>query len=147
MGHLGVQYGVAASPPHIDHIGIVVHDADKACEFYRGLGFTVRHDEVLEHIAVRLVYLDSRPIMIQLVQPIGEGAVAQFLTDRGEGLHHICFVVDTIDDFLHDHPAEIAPVFQGGRGRAACFVASEPNRVLVELTEHTPRIVPAESAR
>lgn len=139
---------MATSTNRLDHVGIAVHDADSASEFYRDkFGFDVSHDEILETIGVRLVYLNTGATMIQLVQPIGPGAISDYLADKGEGLHHLCIGVQDIPDFLGSNVSEAADVFQGGRDRPACFIVSRPNNVLIELTENNPRLLGADKTR
>jgi len=82
----------------IDHVAIIVRNLDEALAFYRdalGLDVTERRDVPEEGVEVASLPLaQSR---IELVQPLSdEGGVARFLEKRGEGLHHICLVVDDI---------------------------------------------------
>jgi methylmalonyl-CoA epimerase len=82
----------------LDHIAIVVRSLDEALTFYRdalGLDVTERR-EVLEE-GVEIASLPLARGTIELVRPLSdEGGVARFLEKRGEGLHHICLVVDDI---------------------------------------------------
>ena len=125
----------------LDHVGIVVADADKAAEYYRdALGIPVLHDERLSPVGVRLVYLDMGEPMLQLVEPIGPGNVRDHFEAHGEGLHHLCFAVHDIPRLLAVLPGEGGnKVFQGGRERLACFLRATPNGVLIEVTELTRR--------
>lgn len=82
----------------IDHVAIIVRNLDEALAFYRdalGLDVTERRDVPEEGVEVASLSLaQSR---IELVRPLSdEGGVARFLEKRGEGLHHICLVVDNI---------------------------------------------------
>lgn len=82
----------------IDHVAIIVRNLDEALAFYRdalGLDVTERRDVPEEGVEVASLPLaQSR---IELVRPLSdEGGVARFLEKRGEGLHHICLVVDNI---------------------------------------------------
>ena len=107
-------------------------------EFYRSkFDLEVAHDETLDKVAVRLVYLDAGPTMVQLVEPIGPGPINDHLIENGEGVHHLCFQVDDIGRFLDQNPEESVDVFVGGRGRPACFLTSTPNNVTIELVEVT----------
>jgi methylmalonyl-CoA/ethylmalonyl-CoA epimerase len=126
----------------IDHVAVAVTDADAASAYYREhLGLAVAHDERLPAIGVRLMYLragttQTADTMVQLVQPIGDGPVADFLAEHGEGLHHVCFAVPALDDALDVLPGESGTgVFAGGRGRRACFLSARPGGALIELTE------------
>jgi methylmalonyl-CoA/ethylmalonyl-CoA epimerase len=126
----------------IDHVAVAVWDADAALgHFTRVLGLRVVHDEALPHVGVRLVYLSTdgtvgSAAVIQLVQPIAATAVRDHLSAHGEGLHHICFTVDNIDEVLAALPPEDAgAVFVGGRARRCAFLGSSPSGLRVELTE------------
>lgn len=125
----------------IDHVGVVVRDIDKTRAAYvRDLGLEPDGEEVVDSVNARLAYLkcpgDHQPTCLQLVQPIGPGPVADFLADHGEGLHHVCFGVPNISHALQqiDGEADTA-IFQGGRGRMACFLGTRPGNLLIELTQ------------
>lgn len=82
----------------IHHVGIVVHSADKALEFYRdALGLPVTADKVIEDQGVRGVLLQIGNSEIELLEPTRDDTgVARFLANRGEGMHHICFESDDV---------------------------------------------------
>jgi len=121
----------------VDHIAIAVHDIDASLPYYRDeLCLPLIHDERLPAVGVRLTYLQVGNTMVQLVQPLGEGAIAQFLAARGEGLHHICFAVHDIPEALNRLTGEAgARVFMGGRERRCAFLLNQPNGLITELTE------------
>lgn len=150
-GPSGQASGDLSSARCLDHVGIVVADADIAANsFMESLGLEIEHDERLSNIGVRLVYLACRTrsslggpsSTIQLVQPIGPGPVADHLAEYGEGLHHVCFGVTVLDAVLR-RSGEVSPQpFLGGKGKRACFLARRASGVLVELVEQqqvTPR--------
>lgn len=126
----------------VDHIAVAVHDAELATHWYRNsLGMNVVGDELVSAAGVRLVYLATESndaTTVQLVQPVAPGAVAEFLSVRGEGLHHVCFVVDDIAQVLERLGEAPGGIFRGGRGRRACFLTQQPNGIAVELTEAEP---------
>ncbi|OGO59564.1 MAG: hypothetical protein A2V85_06470 [Chloroflexi bacterium RBG_16_72_14] len=85
---------------------------------------------------IRLAYLDLGDTTIQLVQPLRNGAISEWLDLHGEGLHHICFLVDDVTrtlDALDDQGRRFT--YLGGRGADVCFIDEAPCGVLVELTE------------
>ena len=46
---------------------------------------------------MRLTYLDAGNAFLQLVEPLDPAsALATWLDEHGEGLHHICFGVDDV---------------------------------------------------
>ncbi|MFJ4207979.1 VOC family protein [Paenarthrobacter sp. NPDC089675] len=125
----------------IDHVAIAVKDADQALGYYVDrLGLKVVGDEIADDPGVRLVYLSVGADRIQLVQPLRPGPVADWIHERGEGLHHICFEVEDIESVLFDMPQEVhRSIFRGGRKRRACFLGDTPEGVNLELTESQPK--------
>ena len=136
----------------IDHVAIATHDADAAAKWYVDtLGMRVVGDEVVPAAGVRLVYLSPGSLhpdqssMVQLAQPVGEGNMKRFLETNGEGFHHLCFTVDSIEDVIVPLGQSTETLFMGGRDRRACFLDDQPLGILVELTETQPvreRIAP-----
>lgn len=129
----------------IDHVGVAVDDAEAAILAYASLGLSVTHDELLPDVGVRLVYLspDHTTIgmeasTVQLVQPVGPGAVHEWMLEHGEGIHHICFAIDDVIAYLESTGADGAAVFRGGRGRRACFMRGTTHGAIIELTESEP---------
>lgn len=82
----------------IDHVAIIVRNLDEALAFYRdALGLDVIERRDVPEEGVEVASLPLAQSRIELVQPLSdEGGVARFLEKRGEGLHHICLVVDDI---------------------------------------------------
>jgi methylmalonyl-CoA/ethylmalonyl-CoA epimerase len=122
----------------LDHIAVLVRDTDAALAFYRDrLGLVVHSNEVIESPHVRLTYLDAGNAYVQLVEPLaGATALAAWLREHGEGLHHICFGVDDVPAAvreLSDPGADI--VLGSGRGRVSAFVTARDNGVRIECTE------------
>jgi methylmalonyl-CoA/ethylmalonyl-CoA epimerase len=123
----------------LDHVAIVVRDTDEALRFYRDhLGLRVVSSEEIPAPRVRLTHLDAGNAYVQLVEPLtADSALAQWLDEHGEGLHHLCFGVD-------DVPASIAELSDvgssvtlgSGRGRVSGFVATTASHgAAIELTE------------
>ena len=86
----------------IHHIGIVVRSLDEAYGFYRdALGLPVHREAVIQDQGVRAALLTIGESEIELLEPIApDTGVARFLANRGEGLHHLCFQTDDIDQEL-----------------------------------------------
>lgn len=126
----------------LDHIAIVVSDTDQALAFYRDtLGLPLLFSEVLEEQAVRLTHLDLGNTHLQLVQPLKDDhPLRDYLRQRGEGLHHLCFEVENVPQTMDALPSrglasrDPAPR-RGPRGRQAAFIRPETTRgVLLEIT-------------
>jgi len=83
----------------IHHIGIAVKSLDEALRFYsETLGLTVHKQATVEQQGVKAALLTIGESEIELLEPLGpETPVGRFLERRGEGLHHLCFQTDGID--------------------------------------------------
>lgn len=131
--------------PTLDHIGIAVRSLD-AAKIYEVLGLTVDHVETVDTQKVRTAFLSAGEANLELLEPTGpDSAVAKFIEKRGEGIHHLCFRVESIEAHLADLRAQgyrlinEAPV-PGAHGcRVAFLHPSAGNGVLIELSETTER--------
>ena len=125
----------------LDHIAIVVQDTDDALKFYRDtLGLPVVVDERIDSGGVRLTHLDLGNTQLQLVQPLTKDhPLQEHLQQRGEGLHHLCFLVDDVDEAISALPSGVAarpvPPHDGPNGRTAAFLDPSTTRgVIWEMT-------------
>jgi methylmalonyl-CoA epimerase len=127
--------------PTLDHIGIAVRSIEKA-SIYEALGLSIDHVETVESQGVRTAFLSAGDANLELLEPTGpETAVAKFIEKRGEGIHHLCFRVDNIEEQLARLKAagfrliDEAPV-PGAHGcRVAFLHPAAGNGVLIELSE------------
>ena len=86
----------------LDHIGIAVHDLQKAKKVYELL-LNQPLDEVIDLPSqhIQTIMVETKNTHIELLQPLGEeGAIAKFLEKKGEGLHHIAFEVENFEETL-----------------------------------------------
>lgn len=127
----------------IDHVAVAVTNADIAVRWYeKSLGMIkVNDEEIHQGLNVRLVFLSTTAgpegATLQLVSPIGDGPVARFLEEHGEGLHHVCFSVENLPVSLAALGETGAGVFTGGYGLPCAFLHRDvPTNVRIELVEH-----------
>ena len=126
----------------IHHIGIAVKSLDEALRFYsETLGLVVHKQAVVEQQGVKAALLTIGQSEIELLEPLGpETPVGRFLERRGEGLHHLCFQTDGIDQELGGLKAKGVELIDqepriGLAGRI-CFLHPRAMKgVLVELAE------------
>ncbi len=124
----------------IHHIGIAVHDLDKALRFYRDtLGLHVHASATVEEQGVKAALLTIGQSEIELLEPLSpESPVGRFLERKGEGLHHICFQTPDVGSELEGLKKKGVELVdqQPRRGLAGmiCFLHPKASRgVLVEL--------------
>lgn len=125
----------------LDHIGIAVRSLEQT-KIYEALGLTVDHVETVETQRVRTAFLSLGDSNLELLEPTSpDSPIARFIEKRGEGIHHICFRVDNIEEHLARLKAagyrliNEAPV-PGAHGcRVAFLHPSAGNGVLIELSE------------
>jgi methylmalonyl-CoA/ethylmalonyl-CoA epimerase len=127
----------------LDHVGIAVTDLDAARHFYeRTLGLPVVHEEVLADQGVHELLLRTGDTFVQLVAPLApDTPVGRFLARRGEGLHHVGYLVPDVAAAVEELRAEGLEVIDpaprtGSGGSVVAFVHPKSVRgVLVELVE------------
>jgi methylmalonyl-CoA/ethylmalonyl-CoA epimerase len=124
----------------VNHIGIVVSEIEGALSFWRdGLGLNLDHVEDVPSQKSRVAFFPVGESEVELVQPItADSGVSKFLSDRGPGMHHLCFEVDDIEKMIqHLNDMGIRMINETPlqlEGRLAAFVhPKSANGVLVEL--------------
>lgn len=86
----------------IDHISIAVNNLDETLEVFKNVfGLEEAHRETIPDQGVKAALIKVGDGEIELVEPTDpEGGVAKFIERRGEGIHHICLEVDSIEQTL-----------------------------------------------
>jgi len=95
---------------NIDHLAIVVQNLETALDAYQdalGLRLERIEETPAEQVRVAFLALAEDKSKIELIQPTTpDSGVAKFLAKRGEGLHHICLIVDDLEAALKDLAAK-----------------------------------------
>ncbi|HEV2730723.1 MAG TPA: methylmalonyl-CoA epimerase [Terriglobales bacterium] len=82
----------------IDHLGIAVKSLAAAKGIYEKLGLNISAEEVVEAEQVRLVMVPVGESRLELLEATSEtSAIAKFIAERGEGLHHISLRVPDLE--------------------------------------------------
>ncbi len=86
----------------IDHLGIAVRNLDASIEYYeKALGLHCHGREEVESQKVKTAFFEAGDVHIELLEPTSEDSpIAKFLEKNGEGIHHIAFAVEDINDQL-----------------------------------------------
>ena len=84
----------------VNHIGIAVRSIEAQRPFYEGaLGAVFEGVEVVPDQKVRVGFFRIGDVRLELLEPTDPAStVAAFLEKRGEGLHHVAFTVEGIED-------------------------------------------------
>ncbi|HPX06510.1 MAG TPA: methylmalonyl-CoA epimerase [Tenuifilaceae bacterium] len=87
---------------HIEHIGIAVKNLDEAIPYYENvLGLKCYNIEEVKDQKVKTAFFMVGQTKIELLESTdAEGPIGKFIEKKGEGIHHIAFAVDKIEDQL-----------------------------------------------
>ena len=127
----------------IEHIGIAVKNLTKSIDVYQRLLDTdcYKTEQVAsEHVNTAFFKTGENKVeLLEATHP--DSAIAKFLDKKGEGIHHIAFLVDDILEemerlrnegfvLLNDSPKK------GADNKMVCFVhPKETNGVLIEICQ------------
>jgi methylmalonyl-CoA/ethylmalonyl-CoA epimerase len=128
---------------NLDHVAIAVHDLDVAVDGFRDrYNVEPMYRELVESQGVEEAMIAVGGSFIQLLQPLGpETPVGRFLSNQGEGLHHVAYAVVSIEAalaHLEDRGARLIDTEPriGGRGARIAFVhPGDLAGTLIELVE------------
>jgi methylmalonyl-CoA/ethylmalonyl-CoA epimerase len=89
---------------HIEHIGIAVNDLNEAIPYYENiLGLKCYSVEEVKDQKVKTAFFKIGQTKLELLESTSpEGPIAKFIEKRGQGIHHIAFAVDGIENALSE---------------------------------------------
>lgn len=127
----------------LHHIGFISHDISNTFQVFKNmLGAKKISEPFLDKKQqVNEVLIEMGGEVLQLFEPVSENSPAyNFLRKRGEGLHHMCFEVDDIEQAVEDFRKKGVEVlfdpFDAFEGRRAAFVSPfDTGNLLIELVE------------
>lgn len=127
----------------VDHIGIAVKDLEASIAFYGDiLGLEMSGSEVVEEQKVKVAFFPVGDTEIELLESTSEdGPIAKFIEKNGEGIQHIAFKVDNIEEAIEYMLSkgmkmiDEKPRYGAGGAKIAFVHPKSSNRVLVELSE------------
>lgn len=87
---------------HIEHIGIAVKDLQKSVKFYEEvLGLECYAVEEVKDQKVKTAFFMLGGTKIELLESTDpEGPIGKFIEKKGEGVHHLAFAVEGIENAL-----------------------------------------------
>lgn len=89
---------------HIEHIGIAVNSLEEAIPFYEEtLGLKCYAVEEVADQKVKTAFFMVGQTKIELLESTDpEGPIGKFLEKKGQGIHHLAFAVDNVNDSLNE---------------------------------------------
>jgi methylmalonyl-CoA/ethylmalonyl-CoA epimerase len=131
-------------PSHIEHIGIAVTSLKDAIAFYENvLGLKCYNIEEVPDQKVRTAFFKVGQTKIELLESTDpEGPIGKFIEKKGEGIHHIAFAVEKIEEQLvHAESQGIKLIDckprKGAEGLDIAFLhPKSTSGVLIELCEN-----------
>ena len=127
-------------PTHIEHIGIAVNSIADAIPFYeKVLGLKCYNIEEVADQKVKTAFFMIGQTKIELLESTDpEGPIGRFIEKRGEGIHHIAFAVENIEERLREAEAAGVKLIdttprRGAEGMSIAFL--HPKSTMGVLTE------------
>jgi methylmalonyl-CoA/ethylmalonyl-CoA epimerase len=125
----------------IDHIGIAVKNLDETVAFYRQvMGLEVSSSEVFNGMKIAFLRIgDSELELLEDLTP--DGAIARHVAKRGEGMQHVAYRVDDIEQALQDMRTKGIELIDerprpGARNARVAFLHPRSTKgVLIEFVE------------
>lgn len=129
---------------HIEHLGIAVKSLDEAIPFYENiLGLKCYAIEEVAEQKVRTAFFKVGQTKIELLEATDpESAIAKFIDKKGEGIQHVAFAVEGLQDNLDELAAKGVRLIdarprKGAEGLNIAFVHPKSTfGVLTELCEN-----------
>jgi methylmalonyl-CoA/ethylmalonyl-CoA epimerase len=126
----------------VDHVAIAVNSVSEALKNYEKI---LKIDKIdIEEVPterVKVAILKLQDTRIELMEPTADDSpIKKFLTERGEGIHHIAITADDIESDVERAIASgtrmIGNIRTGSYGRKITFIHPKSmNGVLTELCQ------------
>lgn len=127
----------------IDHLGIAVHSIEEAKKFFQDtLGLKFEGSETVAEQKVTTAFFpvgDSEVELLESTAP--DGPIAKYLEKRGEGIQHIAFRVENIEEALAElkekgiRLIDEKPRLGAGGAKIAFLHPKSTHGVLIEISE------------
>ena len=127
----------------IDHLGIAVHSIEEARKFFQDtLGLKFEGSETVAEQKVTTAFFpvgDSEVELLESTAP--DGPIAKYLEKRGEGIQHIAFRVENIEEALAElkekgiRLIDEKPRLGAGGAKIAFLHPKSTHGVLIEISE------------
>ncbi|BBO70456.1 methylmalonyl-CoA epimerase [Desulfosarcina alkanivorans] len=127
----------------IDHLGIAVNSIDAGKDFWSGvLGLDFEGAETVAEQKVTTAFFPVGESEVELLESTApDGPVAKYIEKRGQGIQHVAFRVENIDEALAELKEkgvkliDQQPRIGAGGAKIAFLHPKATNGVLVELCQ------------
>lgn len=128
----------------LDHIGIAVKNLEEAKKMYeRILQTSAFHEEILDSQKVKIAFFKTgEDSKIELLEGVGpESPISKFAEKKGEGIHHMAFLVSDIFSEIERmklegfEPLQDAPKLGAANKLVFFFHPKSTGGVLIELCQ------------
>lgn len=134
---------MGTNPKYIEHIGIAVNNIEESISYYEDiLGLTCYAIEEVPDQKVKTAFFLLGQTKIELLQTTDpDGPIGKFIAKKGEGIHHIAFAVENIEDKLTELDEKGVQLIDkvprnGAEGLSIAFLHPKSTHgVLTELCE------------
>jgi methylmalonyl-CoA/ethylmalonyl-CoA epimerase len=129
---------------HIEHIGIAVKDLGESIKYYEDiLGLKCYAVEEVKDQKVKTAFFMLGQTKIELLESTDpEGPIGKYIEKKGEGIHHLAFAVEGIENALEELKAKGVQLVdqaprKGAEGLDIAFLHPKSTRgILTELCEN-----------
>ena len=127
----------------LDHIGIAVNNLEESAKFYTEIfGLKLDNIELVEEQKVKVGFIPVGDTEIELLEATSEeSVVAKFIRNKGQGVHHIAYRVENIEEAIESFKSKgmrfinEVPKTGAGSARTAFIHPKDTGGVLVEICE------------
>lgn len=128
---------------HIEHLGIAAKSLEEAIPYWENvLGLKCYNIEEVADQKVKTAFFMVGQTKIELLEPTSEeSTIAKYIEKRGQGVHHVAFAVEGIEDALADATEKGVQLIdkaprKGAEGLSIAFLHPKSTMgVLTELCE------------
>ena len=129
----------------IDHLGIAVNSIEDGKRFWTDtLGLPFEGDETVAEQKVTTAFFPVGESEVELLESTApDGPVAKYIEKRGQGIQHVAFRVENVEEALEELKAkgvqliDQVPRIGAGGAKIAFLHPKATNGVLVELCERS----------
>lgn len=127
----------------LHHVAVATDSLERHVSIFEDLfGFKAAPPEVNPTNNFNLAFVDVLNADIEFLQPLDKNSpISKFLERRGPGIHHICLLVDDIDEALAELKAKNVKLIDekprvGAAGSRIAFIHPESTGgILIELKQ------------